>query len=460
MDIIREKWNDILEMVRQEHEITSIAFQTWLSVLEIHEVSKNTVTILVPLDEYGLKYIKRRFMFPLKVAIAEITGTEYEINFITPESIAGGKESSDSQKSVDPEKSRLLASSESAGLFPNYTFDTFVVGNNNRFAQAACLAVAESPGKVYNPLFIYGGAGLGKTHLMNAIAHHVLENSPGSKVLYVTSEQFTNEVITAIRNSNNTAMNAFREKYRKVDVLLIDDIQFIIGKESTQEEFFHTFNDLHSNNKQIVLSSDKPPKEIDELEDRFRTRFEWGIIVDVSMPDYETRSAILQQKMEQKGCDISSSDIQDVIKYISTNIKSSVRALEGALNKLFAARLLYQGEINLELAEIALRDIISPNQPKVATPELILETVAEHFHITISDIEGPKRTSNINVPRQIFMYLCQDILGTPLQTIGSYIGNRDHSTVKHGIDKIRTEMEQSESLRSHIEVIRKKIYPV
>ena len=458
MDIIREKWDDILEMVRQEHEISNIVFQTWLSVLEVYDVSKTTVTILVPLDSYGLRYVKNRFMFPIKVAIAEMTGTEYEIEFIIPQDIK--PEPKTDEGSADPEKSRLLSACEAAGLIPNYTFDTFVVGNNNRLAQAACLAVAESPGKVYNPLFIYGGAGLGKTHLMNAIAHHVLEQAPSSKVLYVTSEQFTNEVITAIRNSNNTAMAAFREKYRSVDVLLIDDIQFIIGKESTQEEFFHTFNDLHSNNKQIVLSSDKPPREIDELEDRFRTRFEWGILVDVSMPDYETRSAILQQKLEIKGYDISSPDIQEVIKYISTNIKSSVRALEGALNKLFHASHLYKSKVNLELAEMALRDIISPDQPKVVTPELILETVAEHFHITISDIEGPKRTNNINIPRQIFMYLCQDILGTPLQMIGTYVGNRDHSTVKHGIDKIRSEMEQSESLKGHVEVIRKKIYPV
>ena len=344
---------------------------------------------------------------------------------------------------------------EEAHLNPKYTFDTFVVGSNNKFAQAAALAVAESPGDTYNPLFIYGGAGLGKTHLMHSIAHFILEHDENSRVLYVTSEEFTNELIETIRNGNNTAMSKFREKYRNIDVLLVDDIQFIIGKESTQEEFFHTFNSLHSAKKQIIISSDKPPKDMEILEERFRSRFEWGLIADITLPDYETRMAILHKNEEMNGYNIS----EDVIKYIATNIKSNIRELEGAFNKVMAGAKLEKKEVTLELAEQALKDIISPDEKKVITPEYIISVVAEHYGVTPADLSGNKRNSKIVMPRQVSMYLCREIISTPLKNIGKALGNRDHTTVMHGIEKIENELQNDDNLKNTIDILKKKINP-
>ena len=310
-----------------------------------------------------------------------------DINFILPEDVPKKEEVSPKAQSQD-------ARCEEAHLNPKYTFDTFVVGSNNKFAQAAALAVAESPGDTYNPLFIYGGAGLGKTHLMHSIAHFIIDHDENSKVLYVTSEEFTNELIETIRNGNNSAMTKFREKYRNIDVLLVDDIQFIIGKESTQEEFFHTFNSLHSAKKQIIISSDKPPKDMEILEERFRSRFEWGLIADITLPDYETRMAILHKKEEMDGYDIN----EEVIKYIANNIKSNIRELEGAINKVMAFAKLEKKEVTLELAEQALKDIISPDEKKVITPDYIISMVAEHFDVTVDDLCGNKRNSKIVTP--------------------------------------------------------------
>lgn len=341
---------------------------------------------------------------------------------------------------------------EKANLNPRYTFDTFVVGNNNKMAHAASVAVAESPGEAYNPLFIYGGVGLGKTHLMHSIAHFVLQKNPSAKVLYVTSEYFTNELIDSIRNGNNSTMSKFREKYRNIDVLLIDDIQFIIGKESTQEEFFHTFNSLHGAKKQIVISSDKPPKDMEILEDRLRSRFEWGLIVDISSPDYETRMAILRKKEELDGYKID----DEVIEYIAKNVKSNIRELEGSLNKIMAYANLEQKEINLDLAEKVLKDIISPNQKRIITPELILDIVAEHFDLSASDLIGNKRNSKIVFPRQIAMYLCRHMTEVTLKNIGKVLGGRDHTTVMNGITKIENELETSESTREVIDILKKK----
>ena len=329
------------------------------------------------------------------------------------------------------------------------------MGNNNKFAHAAALAVAESPGKMYNPLFIHGGAGLGKTHLMHSIAHFILNQNPEKRVLYVTSETFTNELIDSIRNGNNTSMTKFREKYRNVDVLLIDDIQFIIGKESTQEEFFHTFNDLHNNKKQIIISSDKPPKDIETLEARLRSRFEWGLIADISSPDFETRMAILHKKEENDGYDIDN----EVIKYIAMNIKSNIRELEGALNKLVALSNLENREITVRLAEEALKDIISPDEKKEVTPALIISIVAEHFHITEDDIKSNKRNSEIVYPRQIAMYLCSNMTSVGLKKIGAEMGNRDHSTVLHRSKKIAEEIKTSDTVRNTVEILKKKINP-
>lgn len=339
-------------------------------------------------------------------------------------------------------------------LNPKYTFETFVIGSNNRFAHAASVAVAESPGKEYNPLFLYGGVGLGKTHLMHSVAHYILQREPNKKVLYVTSEVFTNELIDSIRNGNNTSMTKFREKYRNIDVLLIDDIQFIIGKESTQEEFFHTFNALHGENKQIIISSDRPPKDMETLEARLQSRFEWGLIADISSPDYETRMAILRKKEEIDGYNID----DEVIRYIANNIKSNIRELEGALNKLVALSNLEKREINISMAEEVLKDIISPNNKREVTPQVILEVVAEHYGVTPSDIIGSKRNAEIVIPRQIVMYLCREVTDTSYKNIGILLGNRDHSTIISGDNKVRDKLKANDTkLKNNLDIIRKKL---
>ena len=343
---------------------------------------------------------------------------------------------------------------EQANLNPKYKFDTFVVGNNNKFAHSACLAVAESPGNAYNPLFIYGGPGLGKTHLMHSIGHFILEQNPEMKVLYVTSESFTNEVIESIRSGNATAMTKLREKYRTVDVLMIDDIQFIIGKESTQEEFFHTFNVLHSAGKQIVISSDKPPKEMETLEERFRSRFDWGLIADIQPPDYETRMAILKKNAENFNRQID----DEIFQYIATNIKSNIRELEGAFNRIIAkSKIENQSEITLELAEDALKDIINPDKPKEITPSLIIEVVAEQFGVSPEDITSKKRNSEFVQPRQVVMYLCRKLTDTSYVNIGKLLGKKDHTTIIHGVNKIEDELDSNPELSYKIETIKKKI---
>ena len=450
MHVIQEKWPEILNMVRTEHDLSPIAFTTWLEPLQVYKVEGNTVTIIVPSGTIGVDYINKRYLLPLQVAIVEATGKNYEISLILPEDVQ-----EEIQETIKEEDSSLNENIVKAGLNPRYTFDTFVVGSNNKMAHAASLAVAESPGEAYNPLFIYGGVGLGKTHLMHSIAHFVLQKNPSAKVLYVTSETFTNELIDSIRNGNNSTMSKFREKYRDIDVLLIDDIQFIIGKESTQEEFFHTFNALHGAKKQIVISSDKPPKDMEILEDRLRSRFEWGLIVDISSPDYETRMAILRKKEELDGYSIDN----EVIEYIARNVKSNIRELEGSLNKIMAYANLEKSEINLALAEKVLKDIISPNEKRVITPELITNIVADHFDLPPADIIGNRRNSQIAFPRQIVMYLCRHMTDSTLKIIGQYLGGRDHTTIMNGINKIEAELETSESTREVIDILRKKINP-
>ena len=444
MEIVQDKWKEIQQRVRDDRELSEISFTAWFEQLTIPSVEDNLITILVPSEKIGLDYLSKNYTLPIKVAIAEITGVNYEIRFILPEEVK-------QEKAPAPVQKNLYV----PNLNPKYTFDTFVVGSNNKFAHAASLAVAESPGEIYNPLFLYGGVGLGKTHLMHSIAHFILQKNPSSRILYVTSEEFTNELIETIRNGNNSAMSKFREKYRNIDVLLVDDIQFIIGKESTQEEFFHTFNSLHSAKKQIIISSDKPPKDMEILEERFRSRFEWGLIADITLPDYETRMAILHKKEELEGYNIS----EEVINYIATNINSNIRELEGAFNKVMASSKLEKKEVTLELAEQALKDIISPNEQKVITPDYIISVVAEHYHVTVTELCGNKRSSKIVMPRQIAMYLCREILDTSLKTIGKNLGNRDHTTVMHGIEKIENELKTNENLKNSIDIFKKKINP-
>ncbi len=448
MELIEQKWDEILLKVKEEHELTDVSFNTWLKPLEVYSVQNERVYILVSSEQMGLSYIKKKYYLPLKVAIAEVTGIEYEVEFVLP----------DQAKKLTmhhPRKTPTTEEAERSNLNPNYTFDTFVVGNNNRFAHSASLAVAETPGEVYNPLFIYGGVGLGKTHLMHSIAHFIQDNHPELKVLYVSSETFTNELIESIRNGNNTAMTKFREKYRSIDVLLIDDVQFIIGKESTQEEFFHTFNELHVAKKQIIISSDRPPKEMETLEERIRSRFEWGLLADIGSPDYETRMAILRKKEEMDGFELDDA----ILNYIAINIKSNIRELEGALNKLVAYSNLVNTEITMDIAVKELQNIISPDQPREITPQLIIEVVSEHFGITVDQIMSKSRSSDVAKPRQIAMYLCKNMTDHPLDSIGQLLGGRDHSTVIHGIKKVTDEISSDQTFAKTVETIRKKINP-
>lgn len=447
MELILEKWEEILKTVKEEYDIADVAFNSWLKPLQVYNIIDSTLYILITSEQILISYIKKRFTIPLKVVIAEITGVEYEIEFIGQDQKADVKPHKD--------KSPKFISAPTTNLNPNYVFDSFVVGKNNSFAHAASLAVADSPGEVYNPLYIYGGPGLGKTHLMQSIGHFILQQKPDKKVLYVTSEEFTNEVIDSIRNGNASAMNKLREKYRTVDVLMIDDVQFIIGKESTQEEFFHTFNVLHSAGKQIVLSSDKPPKDMETLEERIRSRFEWGLLADVGYPDYETRMAILRSKAEVDGFILD----DNVLDYIATNIKSNVRELEGALNKLLALFNLEHADITLEVAIQELQNIISPDKPREVTPQLVIEIVAEHFNISTDQMISKTRINDIAKPRQIAMYLCKNMTAAPLDTIGALLGGRDHSTIIYGIKKITDEYEKDENFHHLIETIKKKINP-
>lgn len=447
LDVIQERWDDILYKMKEEYDISDVAYKTWLIPLKVIQAADHKVTIVVPESSF-ISLVKKKYTAMLQVTIEEDTGYECSIDFIS---------SDESARIQTPLRHKEPAVSylptQDPNLTAKYTFDTFVVGSNNKMAHAACLAVAESPGEVYNPLFIYGGVGLGKTHLMNSIANFILKNNPKAKVTYVTSEQFMNEVIESIKNKNTSD---FREKYRNIDVLLIDDIQFIQGKESTVEEFFHTFNALHLAKKQIIISSDRSPKELVNLEDRLVSRFEWGLTVDIQSPDYETRMAILRKKEELEGYNIDN----EVIKYIATYIKSNIRELEGALTKVVAmARLNNTQKPDLALAEEALKDMISPDRVREITPEVIISTVAEHFGLRVEDLASTKRNRDVVNPRQIAMYLCRELTTAPLALIGSYMGGRDHTTIMHGIEKVADSLDRDENLRSTIEILKKKINP-
>ncbi len=451
MDIIQEKWNDILNQMKTEFGITDVSFDTWIKPLTFHKFENDTVYVLLsnhtdPQEfEFATNYFEKRYKNNLMMVLADYTGKKIDIKFVTP-----GQEDSDS---MSPVEEKLLQDSH---LNPRYTFETFVVGGNNKFAQSAALAVAETPGEAFNPLYIYGGPGLGKTHLLHAIGNFILKETPSKKVLYVTSEEFLNEVIESLRSTNNaTAMTQFRNKYRAVDVLMIDDIQFIIGKEATQDEFFHTFNTLHSSGKQIILTSDRPPKEMKTLEDRIRSRFEWGLMADIGYPDYETRMAIIRNKVANENINLS----EEVLNYIGENIKSNVREIEGALNKLSALSRLENKEITLQIAIEELQNIISPDSPREITPQTIIEVVADHYQISMDQMTGKNRSSAIAKPRQIAMYLCKQMTDNPLDAIGALLGGRDHSTIIHGAKKIEDDIEKDPVLKQQIETIMKKINP-
>lgn len=445
---LKENWNQIKETVRNEYDLSDISYNTWVKPLTFNNIKDDIVTIMIPSDQaHALKYISNKYKSYFQVTISEMMNHTYDISFILEKDIE--------DEMLSAPGNVYNINYENANLNSKYRFDTFVVGGNNKFAHSASLAVAESPGVAYNPLYLYGGAGLGKTHLMHSIGHFILDQNPDMKVLYVTSEQFTNEVIESIRSGNASKMTKLREKYRTVDVLLIDDVQFIIGKESTQEEFFHTFNELHSAGKQIILSSDKPPKEMETLEERFRSRFEWGLIADIQPPDYETRMAILKKNAENYNKEID----EKIFDYIATNIKSNIRELEGAFNKVIAYSKLNKVDITLEIVEETLKDIISPNAIRQVTPDYIIEVVAEHYGITVDDMKSQRRNSEYVLPRQVYMYVASKLTQESLQNIGKYINKKDHTTVIHGIKKIVGDIEDNKELKNNIDIIMKKINP-
>lgn len=442
MDQINEYWERALKIIEQEMS-SSIGFNTWIKPLVPKEIKGNQFILYVE-EPFYKKTVELRHLSLIRNVIHEITNKDYDVIILAKDDLENfNKKSSNSVADADQNDLK-------ANLNPRYVFSSFVVGNSNRMAHAASLAVAEAPAKAYNPLFLYGNSGLGKTHLMHSIAHYILDQNPNTKVLYVTSETFTNELITSIQNNKN---EEFRNKYRNIDVLLIDDIQFISKKEGTQEEFFHTFNTLHSSNKQIIISSDKPPKEIKTLEDRLRSRFEWGLIADIQPPDFETRIAILRKKADSENLTVP----DDVLSFIAKSIVSNIRELEGALTRIVAYAKLTNNSISIELAEHALKDIFSEEAVIKITPHYIQEIVSNYYKITPEEIRGSKKPKSIAYPRQIAMYLSRKMLDISLPKIGEQFGGRDHTTVIHACSKIEKELENNTDLQKTIFELEKRI---
>ena len=437
----KEELNELLTKAKEllKNEVTKIAYETWIRDLDI-ESAENGNIVLIANNAFQKESILSRYHDLFKNTFNYITNRNCEIAVILKDDI------SEDDLQVAKQLSNNLNSYPNSTLNPKYTFDSFVVGNSNRFAHAAALAVAEAPATAYNPLFIYGGVGLGKTHLMQAIANEILVNNRNANILYVTSEKFTNQLINAIKDGKN---EMFRNKYRNIDVLLIDDIQFIAGKERIQEEFFHTFNTLHENGKQIIISSDKPPKDIKLLEDRLKSRFEWGLIADISNPDYETRLAILRKKAQLDNIIID----DEILSDIATKIDSNIRELEGILNKLIANASLTNCQITIEMAEKAINDVVT-KKDKVLSLELIQSTIAKYFNITVEELKGVKRSNDVTFPRQIAMYLCRNIAQLPLTKIGEGFGKRDHTTVIHACSKIEKEIQNSVSTKRIVESVK------
>lgn len=439
---LQDLWEKTLNVLKSE--MSEVSFNTWMKSCSPISISEDTIKISVP-NAFTRDILNNRYKDLVANSIQGICSKLYKLEFLISSEVA--LEETQKQQKVK----RLSLNDEiSNTLNPKYTFDSFVIGNSNRFAHAASLAVAEAPAKAYNPLFIYGGVGLGKTHLMHAIGHYILENNPKAKVEYISSEKFTNELINSIKHDKN---EEFRNKYRNVDVLLIDDIQFIAGKEGTQEEFFHTFNALHEANKQIILSSDRAPKEIPTLEDRLRSRFEWGLIADIQAPDFETRMAILKKKADVERLNVPN----EVMVYIATKIKSNIRELEGALIRIVAYSSLTNREITVDLASEALKDIISKRQAKSITIDSIQDIVSSYFNLRVQDFKSQKRTRNVAYPRQIAMYLSRKLTDMSLPKIGEEFGGRDHTTVIHAYEKISENLKTDEGLQSTIDDITKKL---
>ncbi len=455
MKLTEKKLNDIWEesLERIKEQLSNPSFKTWFSDTEPIKIKNNTLQLKVP-NDFIKDWISSRYQNLIIETIEEITDTELDLEFLTPDEIKEAKETKEetTKNNTDSRKKIKTTNQIKNGINPKYTFDTFVVGNSNRFAHAASLAVAEAPAKAYNPLFIYGDVGLGKTHLMQAIAHFILDHNPDNKVVYVSSETFTNELINAIKDDKTVD---FRDKYRNIDILLVDDIQFLAGKERTQEEFFHTFNALHESNRQLIISSDRPPKEIPTLEERLRSRFEWGLITDIQSPDLETRIAILRKKADIENLEIPN----EVIIDIANKIQSNIRELEGALIKVIAYAELVEREIDLDLAKEALKDLVSNDnkEPREINIDHIKKTVADYYNLNLQEIDSKKRTQNIVFPRQIAMYLSREMTDASLPMIGDSFGGRDHTTVMHAHNKISNKYQDEEDFKNTIDNLIKKI---
>ncbi len=437
----KELINQLKEALQPE--VSKIAFDTWIMPLEIRNVDNNKIVFTVT-SEYQKDIIENKYHSLIFNALKSITNKEWSFTVVdlsTEQTSELDALSETSTKSTSPE-----IESNKSTLNKKYTFETFVVGNNSRLAHAAAIAVGNEPASSYNPLFIYGGVGLGKTHLMHAIGNRILENNPNANVLYVSSEKFTNQLINSIKDYKT---DMFRNKYRNIDILLIDDIQFIAGKDRVQEEFFHTFNTLKENGKQIILSSDKLPRDIQLLEDRLKSRFEWGLLADISCPDYETRLAILRKKSQDEGIIID--DV--ILSNIALKIDSNIRELEGVFNKIVARASLTHSAINIELAENIINEFKYENE-KVISADFIKETVAKYFSINKDDLSGNKRSNDIAFPRQIAMFLCRDVANMSYPQIGVDFGGRDHSTVMHGCKKIEKEIKIKSNTKLIVESVK------
>ena len=451
---LSEIWQLTLEELSKE--LNKPSFETWFNLTKPVSINNRCLVIEVP-NDFTKEWFEARYKNQIIKALNEITSEDYQVNFIITSEFQDDRESdlpfgqpdhhtdfSSHQKEDEHLKNKYISS-----FNPRYTFDTFVVGACNRLSHAASLAVAESPARAYNPLFIYGGVGLGKTHLLHAIGQYSLINHDFSRVFYFSSEKFTNEFINAIRDNKTLD---FRNKYRNMDILLIDDIQFLAGKEQTQEEFFHTFNALHDNNKQIIISSDRPPKEIPTLEDRLRSRFEWGLITDLQTPDLETRTAILKKKALSDGIDIP----DEVIHYIASKVITNIRELEGALIRIVAYASLSESPVTLELTESALQDIIFTRQKNI-TIKTVINVTADNFNMNPEDLLSKKRTQDIAMARQVAMYLCRMLSDLSLPKIGEEFGGRDHTTVLHAFKKIDTLISKNSEFKNRIELIKNNI---
>ena len=433
------KYNEIMNKVKlvSKDAVVDVTYDTWIEPLELSSINGDVINLIIPDKLYeGLIKPYEPLIVNCFKNVLNTKEVNYKVNYFSSDEI-------ENNISLNLQNNSVKISSN---LEPKFTFNSFVIGENNRFAQAASYAVSEAPGTAYNPLFIYGGVGLGKTHLMHAIGNEILRRSPNKKVLYVTSEKFTNDFINGIRDKSN---ERFREKYRNLDVLLIDDIQFIAGKEGIQEEFFHTFNDICGNKGQIVLTSDKPPKDINPLEERLKSRFECGLIVDISQANYETRLAILRKKVQLENIVID--DL--VLSNIATKIDSNIRELEGTLNKIVALASLTHSPITLEMAEKAVTDVIA-NKEKVISPENIKQAVAKYYNVPLDDINSSKRSEKIAYARQVAMYLCRNLSKMQYKSIGNAFGNRDHSTVMHACDKIENEIKHDTVSRAHVDNVK------